>query len=311
MYESRSVGVVVPAYNEEPFVGGVVETMPAFVDRIYVVDDRSTDGTAEAALRAGERLAEARSDPDPEHDQDHGRQESQVESDGGSAGQTVRWREVTADLPTAADRYDEGPLGERLAAVRRVGPLFLLEHRENRGAGGAIKTGYLAALVDGVDVVATIDADGQMDPAELDRFVEPIVKGRADYTKGDRLSDLEATREMPRFRLFGNRLLTYLTRVASGYWDLMDPQNGYTAIRGETLAQIDVEGLFEYYGYTNDVLVRLNTIDATVLDVPLRAVYADEESHISLHRYVWRVWFMLVRNLLWRLRRTYLGGDGG
>jgi glycosyltransferase involved in cell wall biosynthesis len=299
MYESNSVSVVVPAYNEESFVGMVLRAIPPFVDHIYVVDDCSTDKTVETVLRTGEQLATARA-------QSHELklQVETSEENGATTHQHLSKQELPADLT----RYRQGELGERIAAVEQVGSIVLLRHRENRGAGGAIKTGYLAALVDEMDVVATIDADGQMDPKQLDRFVDPIVAGQADYTKGDRLSSPETAQEMPRFRLFGNRLLTYLTRVVSGYWDVTDPQNGYSAIRGETLARLNITELFEYYGYTNDLLVRLNTVDATVVDVSLRAIYADEESDIRLQTYIWRVLFMLIRNLVWRLRQRYSGG---
>lgn len=290
-----------PAYNEETFVKEVIEDIPEFVDRIYFVDDRSQDRTVQRVLEtAAQWTADDRGTPSADGTREEG------------AVTVGKVEQDAADVAVAEDRYQKGPLADRVASVTQVDPLVLLEHDENRGAGGAIKTGYLASLVDRVDIVATIDADGQMDPTLLDEFLDPIIQGEADYTKGNRLSERRTRQEMPRFRLFGNVILTLLTRVVSGYWDVTDPQNGYTAIRRQTLECIDVEGLFEYYGYTNDILVRLNAVDATVTDVPLRAVYNEEKSHIQLRSYVWRVWLMLVRNLWWRLSTTYLqdGSDG-
>lgn len=253
MYMDKTIGVVVPAYNEEGFVGDVIETLPAFVDRAYVVDDCSTDGTWEEIVAARER--------------------------------ETRERAVTPAM--VADGGEE------------AGFVVPIQHEENRGVGGAIKTGYLRARDEGVDVVAVMGGDGQMDPDELERVVEPVAAGRADYVKGNRF--LHEAEGMPRIRYAGSVLLTYLTRIASGYWHLGDPQMGYTAISNETLRTIDVEEMFEFYGYCNDLLVRLNVAGATVVDVPVTTVYGDEESGIDLKSYVPRVSAMLLKMFLWRL----------
>ena len=260
MYLGRTVGVVVPAYNEEGFVGDVIETMPEFVDRIYAVDDCSTDGT---------------------------------------------WAEIT--------RYARGDGGETAlaadgGAATRVVPI---RHDVNRGAGGAIKTGYIRARDDGMDVTVTVDADGQMDPDLMARLLNPVVLGYADYAKGNRLANTKYRAAMPRFRLFGNWTLTFLTRIASGYWRLMDPQNGYTAISNGALHAVDLEGMYEYYGYCNDLLVKLNAAGVRVADVAMPAAYGDEESSIEYGEYVRNVSLMLLRNFLWRLRVRYLGRTVG
>ncbi len=114
-----------------------------------------------------------------------------------------------------------------IAATPRV---RILRHAENRGVGGAVLTGYAAAIEDGVDVIVKVDGDGQMDPRLIPAFVAPIAAGEADYTKGNRFFDLEKVRVMPKMRLFGNAALSFLTKLSSGYWDLFDPTNGYTAI---------------------------------------------------------------------------------
>ncbi len=258
VYGDATVAVVVPAYNEEGHVGSVIETMPAFVDRIFVVEDGSTDGTWAEIEAATER--------------------------------------VNAEFERSDDRYPD-TFDQRVVAIR---------HTENRGVGGAIKTGYLAARDGGLDVTAVMGADGQMPPDLLADIVAPVADGRADYAKGNRLLEPAHHEEMPRFRYVGNRILSWLTRVASGYWTIGDPQNGFTAISLSALHAIDVEEMYEYYGYCNDLLVRLNVAGMRVVDVPRPATYADEESHIDFGEYVPRVSSMLFGTFLWRLRTKYM-----
>jgi glycosyltransferase involved in cell wall biosynthesis len=187
-----------------------------------------------------------------------------------------------------------------------------IRHEENRGVGGAIKTGYQRAREEAIDATAVLGGDDQMDPAELTNYLDPIAEGVAGYTKGNRFADAENWAEMPRFRLVGNVALSYLTKVASGYWGSMDSQNGYTAISLAALEATDIEGMYEYYGYCNDLLVRLNAADVTVADVPRSSEYAYSEgwkSHIDYTEYIPRVSAMLFRSFLWRLRRKYLLTD--
>lgn len=256
MYRDRTVGVVIPAYNEERFVGDVIESVPEFVDRVYVIDDGSTDRT---------------------------------------------WAAIERHASTV-NRTDAMDRGSGAGFDRRVVPL---RHERNRGVGGAIKTGYLRAYEDGVDVVAVMAGDGQMDPDTLPRLLDPIADGRADYVKGNRLSAEGNYRGMPAWRLLGSVILTALTRVASGYWRVRDPQNGYTAISREALTAIDIEALYEDYGFCNDLLIRLGARGMTVVDVPTTIDYADEESAIRYRTFVPKLSLLLARRFLWRLRREY------
>lgn len=255
LYE-KSVGVVVPAYNEAQFIGDVIETMPPFVDRIYVIDDASTDKTWQEILKHSGRV---------------GRKE-----------------------------YEQS---ETQDAANRVIPI---QHDENRGVGGAIKTGYKQALADEMDVTAVMGGDGQMDPDYLANLIRPVVGGYAEYTKADRLYGDGSTRGMSRWRLFGNTVLSWLTRITSGYWGLSDPQNGYTVISLPALEALDLEEMYEYYGYCNDLLVKLNVLGMRVADVPVPAVYGDETSSIRYPEYIVKVSGMLFRNFIWRLRREYV-----
>jgi dolichol-phosphate mannosyltransferase len=172
-----------------------------------------------------------------------------------------------------------GALVERMCDDPRV---KVIKHQENQGVGGAMITGYQAALADRADIVVKVDGDGQMDPRLIARFTRPIVSARADYTKGNRFYDLEYLRSMPRLRLFGNALLSFVNKVASGYWDVMDPTNGYTAIHRVALAALPLAKLDRGYFFESDMLFRLYTIRAVVRDVPLRARYADEVSSLRI-----------------------------
>jgi hypothetical protein len=113
---------------------------------------------------------------------------------------------------------------------------------------------------------------------------------------------------MPRFRFVGNLTLTFLTKIASGYWRMMDPQNGYTAISREALVAIDLDDLYEYYGYCNDLLVKLNVAGVRIADVPMPALYGEEQSSIKYSTYIRRVSVMLLRNFLWRINTEFRSG---
>ena len=160
----------------------------------------------------------------------------------------------------------------------------VLYNPENRGVGGAIVTAYEAAIADGMDIVVKIDGDGQMDPKLLPLFVRPIVRGQADYTKGNRFYRPESLSGMPPVRLFGNAVLSLLTKFSCGYWSSMDPTNGYTAIHTSVLRKLPLHKLERRYFFETDMLYRLNTIRAVVHDVPMDAVYADEESNLKVSK---------------------------
>ncbi|MDB2293257.1 glycosyltransferase family 2 protein [Halorubrum ezzemoulense] len=275
MYRDHTVGVVIPSYNEEGFIGDVIREMPEYVDCVFVVDDCSTDGTWSEVMDA------ARADR-KEFSPDDVSEERRAVADGG------------------------GSLAGRAVRHEMIGRVVPIQHKENRGAGGAIKTGYLAARDDELDMTATVDGDGQMDLSQLTKLLDPIVEGDADYAKGNRLLYKEYRSEMPKFRFVGNSILTFLTKVASGYWKTMDPQNGYTAISGYALDNVGIEGMYEYYGYCNDLLVKLNAKGMQVADVAIPAVYGDEESSIDYSTYIRKVSWMLLQNFLWRLKVKYL-----
>jgi glycosyltransferase involved in cell wall biosynthesis len=164
--------------------------------------------------------------------------------------------------------------------------VVVLEHGENLGVGGAVMSGYRAALAEGADVIVKVDGDGQMDPALIPSFVGPILAGEADYTKGNRFFDLEEIRNMPSIRLFGNAVLSLLTKLSSGYWDLFDPTNGYTAIHREVARHLPFDKISRRYFFETDMLFRLNTLHAVVVDVPMDAVYGEEVSNLKISKII-------------------------
>lgn len=168
----------------------------------------------------------------------------------------------------------------------------VLHHARNLGVGAAMRSGYRAALADGMQVVVKLDGDGQMDPGEIPRLVAPILNDQADYTKGNRFYRLDGLTAMPLVRLLGNTVLSFVSKLSTGYWQLFDPNNGYTAIDAGVLALVPLDDLADGYFFESDMLFRLNTLRAVVQDVPMQARYGIEESGLSvLHagtHFAWR-----------------------
>ena len=180
----------------------------------------------------------------------------------------------------------------------------LIRHEKNIGVGGAMVTGYKYSLKAGADIVVKIDGDGQMDPAEIPRVVSPIRNGEADYTKGFRFYNLENIKQMPIIRLIGNIILSFLTKITSGYWSIFDPTNGYTAIHRVALSRINLNGLNQGYFFETDMLARLYRIHAVVRDVQISNRYGPEVSnlnplHVSL-KFPYLLAKAFVMRILWR-----------
>lgn len=174
-----------------------------------------------------------------------------------------------------------GELVEEQCRDPRVRVIF---HEDNQGVGGAVGSGYRAAIEEGMDIVVKVDGDGQMDPALIPHFTRPIERGRADYTKGNRFYRPESLKGMPPIRLFGNAALSFINKLSTGYWSIMDPTNGYTAIHTSVLREMPLHKLEKRYFFETDMLYHLNTMRAVVHDVPMDAVYADEESSLKVSR---------------------------
>jgi glycosyltransferase involved in cell wall biosynthesis len=221
--------------------------MPDFVDRLYVVDDKSSDDTAS--------IIQGYAQADPERIQ-------------------------------------------------------FIAHTVNQGVGGAIASGYKAALVDRFDVTVVMAGDAQMDPDDLPAIVAPVARGECDYTKGNRLFTGDAWNIMPRVRYLGNSVISLLTKIASGYWHVADSQSGYTAIGLKALETIDWDKMYKRYGQPNDLLVRLNVFDFRVRDVTIRPVYGvGERSGIKPLRMIPQLSWLLFRLFLYRMGMKYVIRD--
>ncbi len=166
-------------------------------------------------------------------------------------------------------------------------------------------TGYREALAEGADVMVKVDGDGQMDPALIPDFVAPIVSGEADYTKGNRFFDIETVRAMPTLRLYGNAALSFMTKLSSGYWDLFDPTNGYTAIHADVARRLPFDKISSRYFFETDMLFRLNTLQSVVLDVPMVARYGDEVSNLRVASVVPEFLAKHLRNFAKRVFYNY------
>ncbi|WP_210558239.1 MULTISPECIES: glycosyltransferase family 2 protein [unclassified Pseudomonas] len=181
----------------------------------------------------------------------------------------------------------------------------VLRHIENQGVGGAVMTGYQAAIDDGMDIIVKVDGDDQMEPHLIPNFTAPILAGEADYTKGNRFFDLEEIRAMPKMRLFGNSVLSFMTKVSSGYWDLFDPTNGFTAIHSDVAKHLPFKKISRRYFFETDILFRLNTLRAVVMDIPMDAKYGDEVSNLKISQVVGEFLAKHTRNFFKRIFYNY------
>jgi glycosyltransferase involved in cell wall biosynthesis len=240
VYKGLVVATVVRAYNEEALIGRTLRRIPEFVDFIVVVDDASTDRTAD----------NVRGVEDPR--------------------------------------------------------INLIQHESNTGVGGATCDGHRYALDKGADVVVVVDGDDQMDPAYMAPLIDPIAHDGVKFTKGNRFGDLISLRDMPTIRLLGNVGMSFLTKAASGYWNLFDPQNGYTAIHRSALERIDLDHISRGYSFENDLLITLNILGVSARDVRMPTIYGDEVSHLHIGREAPRLAWLMFRGFWRRMVLKYV-----
>ncbi|MFC1703603.1 glycosyltransferase family 2 protein [Candidatus Omnitrophota bacterium] len=192
--------------------------------------------------------------------------------------------------------------------------ILLIEHSVNKGVGAAIISGYRKAIEMNLDIAAVMAGDGQMDPGDLPALLQPLIHGGVDYVKGNRLFTGEVWHIMPKIRYLGNSLLSLFTKIASGYWHIADSQTGYTAISLQCLQKMHranlLDRIYPRYGMPNDMLVRLNVINARVVDVPITPVYnIGEQSGIRLRKVIPTLSFLLLRRFFWRMKEKYIIRD--
>jgi glycosyltransferase involved in cell wall biosynthesis len=176
----------------------------------------------------------------------------------------------SADLVTAAAKKDKR--------------ITLIRHAENQGVGDAMISGFRKALELGAQIVIKVDGDGQMDPAYIPALITPLIQGKADYVKGNRFRDFQSLQQMPFMRRIGNLGLSFLTKAATGYWNIFDPTNGFFAIRAEVLAQLPLNKIDHRYYFETSMLANLYLLGAVVADIPIPARYRNETSNLSIRR---------------------------
>ncbi len=208
------------------------------------------------------------------------------------------WRVVVVD--------DASPDDSATLALACGDPrVILVRHERNQGVGGAMLSGFNAALALGAAVMVKMDGDGQMPPEYLERMVSPILAGRANYVKGNRFYHTRNIRHMPPLRRAGNMALSFLTKMASGYWNVFDPTNGYIAIDSQTFQELDQERIHRRYFFESSMLVELNLARAVVTEVTMPARYNGETSSLSLGRVLLEFPALLVRGFLRRIWFQY------
>jgi len=292
MLKGKTVAVVSICYNEEKQIGKVIETMPGFVDRIIIVNDKSTDKTEKVVL-------------------------GHIKKDGAKAAELPKKQEqITATMHNKADIFlkkmekEESKLFTP-STIKNVVPendrIILISHKENSGPGAAYATGYKWCRDNNIDCTAVMDGDGQMDPSELEYICTPVIDGEVDFVKGNRLTHRANRHIMPAVRLMGNSILSLLTKIVSGYWHISDTQYDYKAFNLKTLKKLKLYDAYYYYGCPNDFLVKLNIVNATVREVDSKPVYnVGEQSKLKEFKVMPKISWLLFKLFWVRLYRKYL-----
>jgi len=295
MLNGKTIAVVVKTYNEETQIGRVIETMPDFVDRIIIVNDCSTDKTAEVVASYMDRY-------NPSNlviDVPINNIEKNIYNEAEFISEKLRLKDLKRMTPSVV--VNKNPESDRI---------ILINHSINGGAGATTATGYMWCKNYGIDCTAVMDGDGQMDPSELKSICKPVVKENIDYVKGNRLIHRAAHIVVPKVRYFGNSVLSMLTKIASGYWHVSDSQTGYTAISLAALESIDIPGIYKSYGVPNDILVKLNIAYCTLREVPIKPVYrVGEQSKMKIGKVIPRLSFLLIKLFIQRLWTKYFLRD--
>jgi glycosyltransferase involved in cell wall biosynthesis len=217
-------------------------------------------------------------------------------------------------IPSFVDHVivvDDGSKDETAARAQAADKrVEVIPHEENQGVGAAIVTGYKRAIALDVEVTCVMAADGQMDPDDLETLVRGVALGETDYAKANRLFTGQAWQLIPRTRYLGNAALSFLTKIASGYWHVADSQSGYTAVNLESLKLLDLDRIYRRYGFPNDLLVHLNVFNRRVRDYPSRPIYGvGERSGIRLRHVVPKISWLLLKGFFWRMGQKYVIRD--
>jgi glycosyltransferase involved in cell wall biosynthesis len=191
------------------------------------------------------------------------------------------------------------------AAAKKDKRITLIKHTQNQGVGGAMISGFRKALELGAQIIIKLDGDGQMDTTHIPALITPLIQGKADYVKGNRFRDFQSLQKMPLIRRIGNLGLSFLTKAATGYWNIFDPTNGFFAIRAEILAQLALNKIDRRYFFETSMLANLYLLGALVMDVPIPAQYGNETSNLSIRRTIFEFPFKLFVTFLRRIVIRY------
>jgi len=226
-------------------------------------------------------------------------------------GKVLRTIPTFVDRIVVVDDASSDGTGEVVKALQKEDSrIIYLHHPKNEGVGGAIVTGYKWARDNEISISVVMAGDAQMDPKDLPHLLDPVANGEVDYSKGNRLFTGKAWRVIPKTRYLGNAVLSFLTKIASGYWHVADSQSGYGAVSLEVLKTIDLDGVYKRYGMPNDFLVRLNVYHFRVRDVSVNPIYGiGERSGIKISKVIFTLSFLLLKLFLWRLKEKYIIRD--
>jgi glycosyltransferase involved in cell wall biosynthesis len=226
-------------------------------------------------------------------------------------GKVLKGMPAFVDHIVVVDDESEDRTGEVVGTFQKEDSrIVYIRHQKNEGVGGAIVTGYKWAKEKGIDLTVVMAGDAQMDPRDLTKLLDPVAAEEVDYAKGNRLFTGKAWRVIPKSRYLGNACLSFLTKIASGYWHIADSQSGYTAVSLGVLRAIDLDSVYKRYGMPNDFLVRLNVGHFRVRDVPVQPVYGvGERSKMKVYKVVFTLSCLLYRLFMWRLKEKYIIRD--
>lgn len=291
---NKTIAVVVPAFNEEKQIGIVVETMPEFVDRIIVVNDKSNDLTKETVIKY------------------LGSKHNQTQL---KLFQPEIKKTFHNDADIMLQEYNRKeleffPKSEIVNKYPESDRIILINNLVNTGVGGSIARGYKWCKDNNIDCTAVMAGDAQMDPDELESICSPVINECLDYVKGNRLIHGSANSFIPKTRFFGNSVLSILTKIASGYWRVSDTQTGYTAISLTALKSIKLYNIYRCYGMPNDMLVKLNMAYCTIREIPIKPVYhIGEKSKMKVFKVIPMISFLLLKSFFKRLWGKYFFKD--
>jgi len=207
-----------------------------------------------------------------------------------------------------ASKDNTSKIIEKLIPINKK--IHLINHEKNQGVGGSIASGYKWSRDNNYDISVVMAGDAQMDPNDLPNLLDEIIEKGADFAKGNRMLTPDVRKSMPQLRFFASQVLSLLTKIASGYWNIIDPQCGYTAINKKTLDKIDWDKLYKRYGQPNDLLVKLNVSNTIVRDVEIKPIYnIGEKSGIKYGKLIFSLSWLLFKDFLWRIKEKYIVND--